>query len=770
MGPGSHPPLEPDSTPPSRPSRSLPLRVLLLLLLIGAVAYVGLFSATLVFRIAPAVRQMKTSSHMAMAVWVTRNELDSTLQDAATRIHSLALRQAEHLDQGPAEIQTVLDTLKRYAQRSWVGDASRALANSPLETRIKLARAMGAESGAINALLDATTDLELGRTSSALRQLQRGDSLRQLATSHLFAIEGPAFISAFEKERYVGKVAAAATGLVWWWAGVGVVLGLWFILVFHRRLYVPLARLEDSLDRVSAGDLSVQVPVIREDEMGRLTRHLNRATAVLRDRTEEERRHALTRIEAERNRIFDLSADLLVTTTLEGQLTRVNPAWARMLGYSQEDSFHRLFSEFVHPEDIIQVDRALDRLRRGAAAREFTVRLRHRDGGYRSISWNCDPPADGFLYGVGRDVTERLETESKQAALGAVIERAAREWSMTFDAIADPVMIVSAGGQVVRINEAARAASGQTHSAVLGRELSAVGTDPLWQRADSLAAEVQATGRPASTQTRSERWRRSWDLEGVPVIKNGQLQVVIIVAHDITALTQLQDSLRRAETMAVMGSLVAGVAHEVRNPLFSMTATLDAFEARHRGRKREEPHLDILRNQLGRLQQLMRDLLEYGKPASLELMELDLADVVKQAVEASAVTAEDAGIQLRIQPDPALPAVQGDRLRLVQVFSNLIVNAVQHSPPAGQVTIAIHSLHQDGRHWLEATVADQGPGFALEALPHVFEPFYTRRRGGTGLGLALVQRILEQHGGTAGAENPPAGGGLLRVRLPLART
>ena len=622
--------------------RSVPIRALLAVLVLGTAAYVGLFSALVVFQIAPAIGTMKLQSHTGMATWTTRIDLDSSLQWAAGQLDALAVRQLGGETIGGDAIQPIVDSLGRYSQSPWVAKTTPALARSPLETRTVLARAMAAESGAIDALLESAAALELKQTPSAIRQLHRADSLRAAASFHLLGIERAALMAAFEGERNVGKIAESAVEMVWWWAGAGLLLGAWFVLVVHRRLYVPLARLEAGLNQVSAGDLSVHITVLREDEIGRLTRHLNRATAVLRDRTEGERRAAL--------------------------------------------------------------------------------------------------------------------------------ERAAREWSMTFDAIPDPVMVVDIEGKLLRLNEAARAASGRPHTAVLGRSLVEVGVDPLWRRADAVARDVRAAGQRTSTQVRSVRHRRTWDIEGMPVFKDGDIQAIIIVAHDITALSHLQDSLRKAETMAAMGSLVAGVAHEVRNPLFSMTATLDAFEARHRDRARDEPHLEILRSQLGRLQQLMRDLLEYGKPQSLELTDLQLPDVVGLAADATASVAQEGGVSVRCAANSDLPGIQGDRNRLVQVFSNLILNAIQHSPRGGEVVVGIQALQQDDRYWLEATVEDQGPGFAADALPHVFEPFYTRRRGGTGLGLALVFRILEQHGGTVSAGNGLAGGGLLRIRFPLSRS
>jgi signal transduction histidine kinase len=108
------------------------------------------------------------------------------------------------------------------------------------------------------------------------------------------------------------------------------------------------------------------------------------------------------------------------------------------------------------------------------------------------------------------------------------------------------------------------------------------------------------------------------------------------------------------------------------------------------------------------------------------------------------------------------------RQRLVQVFQNLLENAIQHSPPGGCVVVETEEVSLDGRDWIAYRIKDAGSGFRGEDLPRIFEPFFTRRRGGTGLGLSIVQRIVEEHGGDITAGNCPEGGGaVMVVRLPL---
>jgi signal transduction histidine kinase len=231
-------------------------------------------------------------------------------------------------------------------------------------------------------------------------------------------------------------------------------------------------------------------------------------------------------------------------------------------------------------------------------------------------------------------------------------------------------------------------------------------------------------------------------------------------------VTQLEASLRRREQMAAMGSLVAGVAHEVRNPLFGISSTVDALEARVRHEGVSE-HLETLRGQVGRLGKLMNDLLEYGRPRELERTPEQVQSVIEEASRACDYLARASGARIETRTNGPLPALLVDRKRVVQVFQNLLENALRHSPPGGTVVVELDPAERDGRRLVRVSVRDHGTGFALADLPHVFEPFYTRRRGGTGLGLSIVQQIVEQHAGSVEAHNDAAGGACVVVWLPL---
>lgn len=230
--------------------------------------------------------------------------------------------------------------------------------------------------------------------------------------------------------------------------------------------------------------------------------------------------------------------------------------------------------------------------------------------------------------------------------------------------------------------------------------------------------------------------------------------------------TELQAALRRSETMSAMGALVAGVSHEVRNPLFAISSMLDAMDARFAGREEYQRYTSLLHQEVNRMNKLMADLLQYGKPTPVELLPGPIGDVLGQAVHACSGLAPRTPVEISTSAQWDNAWILRDKTRLVQVFQNLLENAVQHSLPGTAVIIDVQQVYEGEQAWVACIVKDSGPGFSEESLSRIFEPFFTRRRGGTGLGLSIVQRIVEQHGGRISASNRPEGGAAMEVRLP----
>jgi PAS domain S-box-containing protein len=349
--------------------------------------------------------------------------------------------------------------------------------------------------------------------------------------------------------------------------------------------------------------------------------------------------------------------------------------------------------------------------------------------------------------------------------LQALISRSALEWRMTFDALDFPLLLLEMDGRIVRMNEAARALAGVSFEAAIHRLVEVLGDGQPWPTVRLLLARMSATGERAAEQAREEHGR-VWDVTLSPVDGPDGDRWGIVVIVDVTERTRLQESLRHSETMSAMGALVAGVAHEVRNPLFGISATLDAFEARFKRRTEYRRYVDVLKERVGRLNELMQHLLDYGKPPRPDFAPAVPRQVMGAAAVACAPLSARAGVEIVLDVPEDLPVPRLDRNRIVQVFQNLLENAIQHSPPGSLV--AFRAAPSPDGETVAFTVEDSGPGFRTEDLHRVFEPFFTRRRGGTGLGLSIVQRITEQHGGHVAAANRTGGGGAVTVSLPVA--
>jgi len=410
------------------------------------------------------------------------------------------------------------------------------------------------------------------------------------------------------------------------------------------------------------------------------------------------------------------------------------------------------------------------------AAEVAELELGRRDGSRFWALVHAAPRPGGGWVRLVADIGERKHAESDQARLQVALTHAAREWQLTFDAVETPLLVAGLDGRVARLNRAAQRLAGRDFPDLVGRPVAELGAGEPWRTAAALVAHALGRHGSRSVSTHDTADGKAWELAAsVYAGPAGGDERVILVMRDVTGLVRLQESLRRSEVMSALGTLVAGVAHEVRNPLFALSAVLDAFESRFGDQEAHRSYLPLVKDQVQRLNALMQQLLDYGKPLALELAPGRLEEAAAEGAALTAALAAGRGVAVAVDAAPDLPAVPMDRARMVQVFQNLIDNAVLHSPRGGRVRIALGSDgrgggrgERDGAGWVAGRIEDAGPGFRPEDLPRVFDPFFSRRRGGTGLGLSIVQRVVEQHGGRITAGNRPDGGAVMELRLPAA--
>lgn len=243
----------------------------------------------------------------------------------------------------------------------------------------------------------------------------------------------------------------------------------------------------------------------------------------------------------------------------------------------------------------------------------------------------------------------------------------------------------------------------------------------------------------------------------------GTVLGAVVTLEDVSDIKALTDQLIRADRLAAMGELTAGVAHEVRNPLGVIRASVQLLEDAQCDATRIQQAAEVIKQEIDRLDRVIKALLDFGRPSKPTLVMININEVIEDVMLFTTRFAFQSNVILAADKSEDVPPVLGDPDQLKQVFLNLVTNAVQAMTDGGQITIKTRRAGD----YVEVTVADDGPGIPQSDLPKVFDPFFTKRAEGTGLGLTIVHRIIDEHDGhieVTSDEN----GTLFTVSLPIA--
>ncbi|GAB4257029.1 MAG: ATP-binding protein [Deferrisomatales bacterium] len=235
----------------------------------------------------------------------------------------------------------------------------------------------------------------------------------------------------------------------------------------------------------------------------------------------------------------------------------------------------------------------------------------------------------------------------------------------------------------------------------------------------------------------------------------------ILIFQDLSRVKRLEEELRRADRLAAVGRLAAGLAHEIRNPLASLSGSVEVLRQGLAPGPEEAPLFEIVLRETDRLNRLVTNFLHYARPGRAQRQPVDLRELVAETgfFLSQGEGREGFTLRNRVPEGLELPA---DRSQLEQLLLNLFRNSIEAAP--GGVTVTVGARREDGAIYF--SVGDDGPGMAAEIADRAFEPFFTCKEGGTGLGRATVHRIAENHGAEVGLETGPGRGATFRFRFP----
>lgn len=385
------------------------------------------------------------------------------------------------------------------------------------------------------------------------------------------------------------------------------------------------------------------------------------------------------------------------------------------------------------------------------------------------------------------DVLDRADELGAQLA-GAIenlqllddVVRSRRELENTFDSIAHLVVVSDQQGMIVNANLAFASRLGRPREELLDRPLAdCIGPE--------LAAWLASPERSASSGDEQVATLEVFD----PVL-NGPFMVTVtdlvdadrqragrvLVARDLTPQSRLEaerEQLRRrltqSEKLAALGQFVAGIAHELNNPLQGVLGHLELLRATGAFPKQLRREVQTIYREAERAAKIVRNLLVFAGSRRLVRRPVSLTSVLQKVLALRQAALRTQGIEVVRHYDDRLPRVQSDPLLLHQAFLNIVMNAEQAIAAAGQPgRIEIATRHDPVGGRVIATVRDTGTGISADVLSHIFEPFYTTKEvgKGTGLGLAIAYGIVQEHGGHIAAANHPDGGAVFTVELPTS--
>jgi two-component system sensor histidine kinase PilS (NtrC family) len=371
----------------------------------------------------------------------------------------------------------------------------------------------------------------------------------------------------------------------------------------------------------------------------------------------------------------------------------------------------------------------------------------------------------GVLAGVLGDRVQRTRDDLEQTA--RELDRVRLDNDAILRHLTSGVLTVDADGRVAYLNPAAETMLGVRALDLRGRALDDA-LPPRLAPLRELVAESGAAGR-ARARAELEVWHAGGQVLPLGISTSllggaGGLTGVVAVFQDLTEVREMERRARRNQTLAEVGALAAGVAHELRNGLKPISGSVEFLQRELAPEGESAVLMDLITRECNRLNRFVTDLLSYSRERDLALEPVVLAEVLGEVCStASHDPRRRPGVEVWLEPGPADAAVRVDREQMRQVWLNLAANALEAMPDSGALRVRWRDA--GGEH-VAVEFEDDGPGIAAEDLPRVGEPFYTTKEGGTGLGVAIALRIVERHGGTLGFESVPGRGTVARVTLP----
>jgi PAS domain S-box-containing protein len=529
----------------------------------------------------------------------------------------------------------------------------------------------------------------------------------------------------------------------------------------------------------------IAVPVASEvGRYGVITAHTKRARTfveadvefiqsianIIADAMERERaRRALSASEERNREVIEGATEIIFTISVDGRFTSLNAAFTNITGWRADEWIGRPFEQLVHPDDAPHVHELFEVLLARQESVNTEVRILGR-AGTLVLDISSFPKIENgrtaAIYGFARDITDARRVERER-------HRLTRNLQLLLESTVEGILTVDLAGRCTLSNRAAAEMLGREQEEMQGATLQTL------LNGDERAAIGEIIAVVHSGEVRSVVNGTFWRADGTqfpveysaaPIIDAGVRIGVVISFSDITERRKLEVKLEQADRLSSLGRLAATIAHEFNNVLMGISPFVEVIR---RGRN-IETSLDHIGRAVKRGKRITQDILRFTQPAQPVRTSIDMGPWIENvALEARSLmhgctVLSSVARGLRIDGDPT---------QLQQIFTNLILNARDAMPDGGTLTIDVRHEPPNARlpfavdrpeRFAHVVVRDTGCGMSAETQRHIFEPLFTTKRNGTGLGLPVTHQVVQRHGGDIFVESVPGVGTTFHIFLPLA--
>lgn len=486
---------------------------------------------------------------------------------------------------------------------------------------------------------------------------------------------------------------------------------------------------------------------------------------------------ALTASEERYRDVVEGASEVIFTLAPDGTVTSLNRAFGAITGAEASAYLGQSFLRLVHPDDV----RRIRRVFRGVLSSKQPVKVESRmlgRGRVLTFAFSTFPRIENgvvvAVHGFGRDVTEERFAQQER-------DRLTRDLQLLLESTAEGIYTVDTAGRCTMINGAAATLLGRSREELLGADMHALVHQGAADPAGSDACEIVRVARTGEIVSAAETtfWRRDGmplpvEFSAAPIIDRGQVKGVVVTFTDLSERRQLESRLEQAHRIASLGKLAATVAHEFNNVLMGIAPFLDILR-RHPSGDRADTAIDQISRSVKRGKRITEDILRFTQPAEPLLTSVDVTEWLRNvALEARSLLASRYAVDV-IVSDPTL-TIEADANQLNQTLMNLIINA-RDAMPGGGTVIVRASVPEPGTRYpfgivehperfVHVTVEDSGVGIDETTMRHIFEPLFTTKKNGTGIGLAVAHHVIRRHHGEIHVESRVGSGTTFHVFLP----